>query len=166
VPDPIRIESLIPRPLPDLRRVSLILRVSGLPAYGPGTGSTLLHFPDMPQPPEDAEEAKSNQSPTAPNVDLFLDSPAPEQARVEDFPMPDKNRPPSPYPDVTLSILDQGENEIATTFIVEHKEPELDFTLHLRTSEAGATYTARAELTLSDEVIQTVQVPFELKEEA
>jgi hypothetical protein len=166
VSDPIRIESLIPQPLPDLRRVSLILRVSGLPAYGPGAGSNLLHFPDMPQPLEETQEAKSNQSPTTPNVDLFLDSRVPEHATAEDFPIPDDDRPPNLYPDVTLSILDQGGNEIATTFIIEHKEPELDFTLHLRSPEPGATYTARAELTLSDEVIQTVRVPFELKERA
>jgi len=109
-------------------------------------------------------EARSTPSPTTPNVDLFLDGPASERAKAEDLPMPASDRPPSPYPDVTLSILDQGGNEITTTFIIEHKEPELDFTLHLRTPEPGATYTARAELTVNDEVIQTVQVPFELKE--
>lgn len=160
MPDPVRIESLIAQPYADLRRVSLTLHVSGLPAYGPGAGSNLLHFPDMPKP----SEAQSTPSPTTPNVDVFLDSRKPEQATAEDFPTPGDDRPPSPYPDVTLSILDQAGNEIATTFIVEHKEPELDFTLHLRTPEPGATYTARAELVINDAVIQTVQVPFELKE--
>jgi hypothetical protein len=95
---------------------------------------------------------------------MFLDSTEPEQIAAENFPAPGGDRPPSPYPDVTLSILDQGGNEIATTFIVEHKEPELNFTLHLRTPEPGATYTARAELVTNNAVIQTVQVPFELKE--
>lgn len=160
MPDPIRIESLIPQPFSDLRRVSLTLHVSGLPAYGPGAGSNLLHFPDMPKP----LEAQSTPSPTTPNVDMFLDSTEPEQIAAENFPAPGDDRPPSPYPDVTLSILDQGGNEIATTFIVEHKEPELNFTLHLRTPEPGATYTARAELVTNNAVIQTVQVPFELKE--
>jgi len=159
VPDPIRIESLAPQPLPDLRRVSLTLHVSGLPAYGSGVSSNLLHFPDMPRP----SDARPTPSPTTPNVDLFLDSPASEPTTAEDLPTSESYRPPSPYPDVTLSILDQRGNEIATTFIIEHKEPELDFTLHLRTPEPGATYTARAELTVNDEVIQTVQVPFELR---
>lgn len=160
MPDPIRIELLTPQPFADLRRVLLTLHVSGLPAYGPGASSNLLHFPDMPKP----LETQSTPSPTMPNVDLFVDRSAPEQATAEDFPAPGDDRLPSPYPDVTLSILDQGGNEIATTFIVEYKESELDFTLHLRTPEPGATYTARAELVINDAVIQTVQVPFELKE--
>ena len=160
MPDPIRIESLIPQPLPDLRRVSLTLRVSGLPDYGLGAGRNLLQFHDMPTPPEEAQEAKSNQSPPAPNVDLFLEAPTSNQ---ENSLAPGDDRSPSPYPDVTLSILDQSGNEIATTYIVEHKEPELGFTLHLRDPDPGATYTARAELTLNDEATQTVQVPFVLR---
>jgi len=135
VSDPIRIEALIPQPLPDLRRVALLLRVSGLPDYGFGVGSHLIHFSDM-APPE---------------------PPAPA-----DRPGPDAVRPPSPYPDVALSILDQEGRELAAAYIVEHKEPELDFTLHLPASEPGALYTARAEMTLNDQVVQVVQVPFEL----
>ena len=166
MPDPIRIESLIPQPLPDLRRVSLTLRVSGLPGYGPSMGYGLLHFPEMPEIGEEAQQAKANQSPPPSNVNLFLDASASDQAPAGDSPEPDDDRPLSPYPDVTLSILDQGRNEMASTYIVEHKEPELDFTLHMRSHEPGATYTARAELTMNDEVIQTVQVPFQLGERA
>ena len=131
----IRIESLIPQPLPDLRRVALLLRVSGLPASGYGSGSNPLQFLDMP--------------------------PAAAQA-VAQPPGPGADRPPSPYPDVTLSILDQAEGELVTTYIVEHKEPELEFTLHLPVSEPGATYLARAAMTLRDQVVQVVQVSFEL----
>jgi hypothetical protein len=166
VPDPIRIESLIPQPLPGLRRVSLTLRVSGLPDYGLGAGHNLLQFHDMPTTPEEAQEAKPNQSPRAPNVDQFLYAPASNQGQAENSPAPGYNRSPSPYPDVTLSILDQSGNEIATTYIVEHKEPELDFTLHVRDPDPGAMYTARAELTTNDEVIRTVQVPFVLRQQA
>jgi hypothetical protein len=137
--------------------------VSGLPDYGPGATSNLLHFPNMPTQLEEAQEPKPNQSPPTPNVDLFLDSRAFHQGPAGDSP-PYDDRPPSPYPDVTLSIFDQGGNEIAATYIVEHKEPELDFTLHIHTPEPDATYTAHAELTMNDEVIQTVQVPFELSE--
>lgn len=160
--DPIRIESLIPQPLPDLRRVSLSLSVSGLPAYGPG--SHLLHFPDMPGLGEEVQQAKPGPSRHDPNVDLFLDVEPHDQMPAGDQSLERDKRPPSPYPDVTLSILDQRGNEIATTYIVEHKEPELDFTLHLTTFEPGASYTARAEMKIHDEVIQTVQVPFALSE--
>ena len=151
----VRIESLTPQPLPELRRVSLMLRVSGLPAYDPGA-NVHLQFPDMPQP---AEGGDLDAQP-GPNVTLF-----PEGASSpEDQPSAGDERPLSPYPDVTLSIFDQDGNEVVTSFIIEHKEPELDFTLHLPAAEPGAIYIAYAELTMNDEVIQTVQVPFELKE--
>ena len=160
--DPIRIESLTPEPLPDLQRVSLSLSVSGLPAYDPG--SHLLHFPDMPSLEEEVQETKPGPSRHDPNVDPFLDVEPHDQRTAGAQALERDDRPPSPYPDVTLSILDQRGNEIATTYIVEHKEPELDFTLHLTTFEPGASYIARAEMRMHDEVIQTVQVPFELSE--
>jgi hypothetical protein len=158
VSDPIYIDSLVPQPLPDLRRVSLLLRVSGLPAYGPSGSSNLIQFYDMPQPPQGTQEENTSQPPD-PYVDLFpeMESSPPVN------PSSDQERSPSPYPDLKLSILDRHGNEVATTFVIEHKEPELDFTLHLRGVEAGATYTARAEMTQNDKIIQTVQVPFELK---
>ena len=160
--DQIRIESLIPQPLPDLNRVLLVLHVSGLPTYVYGSGSNLAFFPDMPQNAAGTPAEGSDPSPPAPNVDLFTDTDLIGQPPVASQSSPGEERPPSPYPDVALCILDQHGNEVASTFIVEHKEPELDFTLHLRVSEPGATYVARAEMTISDEVVQTVQVPFEL----
>jgi hypothetical protein len=163
VPDPIRIESLTPQPFPDLRRVSLNLRVSGLPTYGYRPGSNPINFLDMPQPEERAQEEKPIPSPAMPNVDLFPEAPPANELPVGKRPLLGDNRPASPYPDLTLSILDQHGNEVATAFIIEHKEPDLDFTLHLRAFDPGDTYMARAEMTLKDEVIQVVQVPFELK---
>jgi hypothetical protein len=164
VPDPIRIEALIPQPLSDLRRVSLTLRVSGLPAYGPSIGSGQIQFHDMPGTDEEAHLAQANQSPPSSNVDLLLDGSTPDRVPTGVSPELGNDRPRSPYPDVTLTILDQGGNEMASTYIVEHKEPELDFTMHVRSPEPGASYTAYAELTMNDEVIQTVQVPFQLGE--
>ena len=161
---PVRIESLIPQPLPDLRRVSIALSVSGLPAYGPAASSNLAHFPDMPGPGTGLQEQEPNPSPPAPNVELVLDTPPSNRAPAEAPPAAGDDRTSSPYPDVTLSILDQSGNEIATTYIVEHKEPKLDFTLHLREAEPGAIYAACAVMTMNDEIIQSVQVPFELAE--
>jgi hypothetical protein len=163
VSEPIHIESLTPQPSPDLRRVSLNVRVSGLPAYGYGHGSNPINFCDMPQPEERAQEEKPIESPATPNVNLFPEAPSSNELPVANGAMLGDDRRASPYPDLTLSILDQHGNEVATTFIIEHKEPELDFTLHLRAFDPGATYVARAEMTLKDEVIQVVQVPFELK---
>jgi len=116
----------------------------------------------MPQTEATTPAEESAPPPPAPNVDLFTETDSTGQPPVAPQPSPGEDRPPSPYPDVTLCILDRHGNEVASTFIVEHKEPELEFTLHLRVSEPGAAYVARAEMTRSDEVVQTVQVPFEL----
>jgi hypothetical protein len=123
--DQLRIESLTPQPQSDGRRVTLVLRVSGLPAYGPGGSSHFFNF--------------RNSSEAGP--------PKPE-------------RRPSPFPDITLSILDQHGHEMAATYIVEHKEPELDFTLHVPIMEPDSKFIARAEMTKNGEVIQVVEVPF------
>jgi hypothetical protein len=144
----------------------LTLRVSGLPSYGPGAGPNLIQFSDVPWPEEGIRGAKPSQPPPTSNVDLFPEVGSSNQVPAGDHPMLEDGRPPSPYPDVSLVILDRHGNEIATTYIVEHKEPELDFTLHLRASEPGATYIACAEMAMNDEIIQTVQVPFELTERA
>ena len=133
--DQIRIEALIPRPMPDGRRVLVTLRTSGLPPYSLGAIA--------PAPTS-----------AAPDVELFLEDPTrPTPAQGD--------RPPSPYPDVDLSIYDRYGNEVAATFIVEHKEPDLDFTLHLRSVQPGGAYAIRATLTDGGQVTQIVEAPFE-----
>lgn len=161
--DQIRIESLVPQPLSDGRRVTLMLRVSGLPAYGPGAASSYIHFADMPGPDEGVEGEETSQAPPMPNVSLSPDAKG-SGGDVGDTELPSgQDRPSSPYPDMTLSILDPYGNQVVTTYIVEHKEPELEFTLHLPAVEPGAAYLARAEMTKNDEIVQVVQVPFELE---
>jgi hypothetical protein len=130
-------------------------------------GSGPLQFHDMPEiGDEEALQTQGNQSPPSSNIDLFLDASTSDQSPMGDSRELGDDRPPSPYPDVTLSIFDHGGNEIASTYIVEHKEPELDFTLHVSSPEPGASYIAYAELTMNDEVIQTVRAPFQLGERA
>jgi hypothetical protein len=147
-----------------MRRVTLLLRVSGLPAYGPGAGSHILHFPDMPRPEEDDPGAQPDRPSPSPNVTLLADTPPSGGDPVEGPLLDGAERPPSPYPDVTLSILDEAGHELATAYIVEHKEPELDFTLHLPAAQPDVSYVARAEMTMNDEIVQTVQAPFKFTE--
>jgi hypothetical protein len=128
--DQIRIEALIPSPMPDGRRVLVTLRTAGLPPYGLGMA--------------------------APGIEPASQDPArPTLAKSA--------QPPSPYPDVDLSVYDRRGNEVAATFIVEHKEPDLDFTLHLRSAEPGGAYTVRATLTDGGQVTQVVEAPFEFR---
>jgi hypothetical protein len=146
-----RIESLTPQPFSDGRRVGLTLQVSGLAAYGPGTGPQFLDFGN---PPEAGTE------PQSPNVELFPEGLQPDREPSETWPSPGSERRSSPFPDIRLSILDPYGNEMVATYIVEHKEPELDFTLHVKGMEPGASYVARAEMTKDDQVLQAVEVAF------
>ena len=123
--------------MPDGRRVLVTLRTAGLPPYGFG-----MVLPAS--------------TPAAPDVEPASDGPARPTLAHSD-------QPPSPYPDVDLSIYDRHGNEVAATFIIEHKEPDLDFTLHLRSVEPGAAYTIRATLTDGGQVTQVVEAPFEFR---
>lgn len=69
---------------------------------------------------------------------------------------------PSPYPNLELSILNSRRQQVASLFIVEHKERATSLTLHLRQPELSEQYTARAEMTYLDEIIDVVETPFTL----
>lgn len=69
---------------------------------------------------------------------------------------------PSPYPNIELSILNSHRQQIASLFIVEHKEKVTSLTLHLREPDVHEQYTARAEMTYQDEIIDVIEVPFTL----
>lgn len=83
---------------------------------------------------------------------------------------PDPSKPPSkqatgslsPYPNIELSILDSQGREVATIFIVEHKEEFTNLMLHLREPDPNTQYTARAEMTYQEETLEVVEVPFNL----
>ncbi|HXV42752.1 MAG TPA: hypothetical protein VEC96_06785 [Anaerolineae bacterium] len=69
---------------------------------------------------------------------------------------------PSPYPNLELSILNSRRQQIASLFIVEHKEKFTSLTLHLTAPDVREQYTARAEMTYQDEIIDVVETPFSL----
>jgi len=78
-------------------------------------------------------------------------------------PKPDPDAP-SPYPNIELSILNSQRQQVATLFIVEHKETETSLTLHLRTASPEEQYTARAEMTYQDQTLDVVEIPFRLNQ--
>ncbi len=69
---------------------------------------------------------------------------------------------PSPYPNIELSILNSRRQQVASLFIVEHKEKFTSLTLHLSSPDVEEQYTARAEMTYMAEVIDGVETPFTL----
>jgi hypothetical protein len=68
----------------------------------------------------------------------------------------------TPYPDIELSILNSRRQQIVSLVVVEHKEPHISLTLHLPAADLDEQYTARAEMTYQDEIIDAVEVPFRL----
>lgn len=69
---------------------------------------------------------------------------------------------PSPYPNLELSILNSRRQQIASLFIVEHKERFTALTIHLRAPDPREPYTARAEMTYQDETIDVLETTFTL----
>ena len=69
---------------------------------------------------------------------------------------------PSPYPNIELSILNSRRQQVASLFIVEHKEKFTSLTLHLSSPDVQEQYTARAEMTYMAEVMDIVETPFSL----
>ena len=122
-----KISSLQPLVLPDNRRVTFDLAVTGLPT----TSSNVLLMPDV-------FEGGSGRPPK-----------------------PDSTAA-SPYPDIELSVLNGQRQQIASLYIVEHKETYTSLTLHLPVADPQEQYTARAEMTYLDEIIDIIEVPFNL----
>ncbi|MFC1976551.1 hypothetical protein ACFLXQ_09145 [Chloroflexota bacterium] len=76
-------------------------------------------------------------------------------------PKPDPDAP-SPYPNIELSILNNQRQQVASLFIVEHKEKHTSLTLHLSAPDPQEQYTARAEITHQDQTLDVVEMPFNL----
>lgn len=69
---------------------------------------------------------------------------------------------PSPYPNLELSILNRRRQQVASLFIVEHKEEFTALTMHLRQPDPQEDYTARAEMTYQDKILDVVETSFRL----
>lgn len=96
---------------------------------------------------------------TASNVMLMM--PDMLDKGLSNPPKPDPNAP-SPYPNIELSILNSQRQQIASLFIVEHKEPYTALTLHLPAPDAAEQYMARAEMSRQGKMLDVVEVPFTL----
>lgn len=96
----------------------------------------------------------------------FMMPDAPDRPDLSGGPPPRPPKPdpeaPSPYPNIELSILNSQRQQVATLFIVEHKESYTSLTLHLHAPDVSEQYTARAEMTHQNKTIDVVEVPFTL----
>ncbi len=93
------------------------------------------------------------------NIHLALDS-APDGPLEMDTARPAPYE--SPFPHVDLSILNENQQEVAHTFIVEHQEPYVALTLYIRHPQQGKIYTAQASMTFQGECLDTLKTVFTL----
>ncbi len=137
-----KISTLQPAVLPDNRRVTLEMTVEGLPnalnggfaACGVNRSANVSFFPDM------SNEVTGPPSPPQPNE-------------------------ASQYPNVELSILNSRRQQVVNMFIIEHKEQNTALTLHLpATATPQERYTARAEISFGDEIVDVTETPFILNQ--
>jgi hypothetical protein len=100
---------------------------------------------------------------TSSNVALMMPDLA-EHRPPQPPPKPNSDSP-SPFPNIQLSVLNSQNQQVATLFIVEHKEAFTSLTLHLRAAPViDELYTAKAEMTYQDEIIDVVEIPFRLNQ--
>jgi len=71
----------------------------------------------------------------------------------------------SPYPNLSLVILDNTAHEVAGLFIVEYQEDHVTLTLHLRTEQVVNPLLVRAEMFYGETMIDSLEVFFTIAEE-
>lgn len=95
------------------------------------------------------------------NVDLMMPDLSPNRP-ASPPPKPDADTP-SPYPNIELTVLNAKKQQLATLFIVEHKEAHTSLTLHLRMApDIEQDYTARAEMVYQGQTLDVIEIPFRL----
>jgi len=136
-----RISLLQPAVLPDNRRITLEMTVEGLPAPfgGDFAGCGINRAANVSFFPEMSNEPGPPPTP-----------PAPDEAEQ--------------YPNIELSILNSRRQQMVNLFIIEHKEQNTALTLHLPAPNPQEQYTARAEMSFADEIIDVVETPFILNQ--
>ena len=139
----------------DERRVSVTIKTENLPDM-PRLGACMANFAD----------------PSAPNVSLDFDTVVPNpvvsasenNANTETNTSDNNDNPfaQSKFPVVELTMIDENDNAVAQITIIEHQEPELEVTLHLRQPALGHTYTLCAELIYQTKSVHKINQPFVL----
>jgi hypothetical protein len=107
---------------------------------------------------------KTTGFPPVSNVSLnFTLPPSEPVVDPQSPPDPAKILEQSPYPNVELNLLDENNQSVAQATIIEHKEKDFSFTLHLRNPQSGKKYTAQADMIHRQQIIHTVSTSFILE---
>jgi len=147
----------------DERRIAVTIKTANLPKVS-HIGACMVNFADA----------------AAPNVSLDLNTPAPQpvatppksngntaieaQTDEEDAIANDENPfAQSKFPVVELNLVDDNNQSVAQVMIIEHQEPDLEVTMHLREPMVGHVYQVYAELIYKTESVHVMNQPFVLE---
>lgn len=146
----------------DERRVTVNIKTANLPEVN-RLGACLVNL-DQPPTPNVSLNLDTSTPPTPPMppvVENSADSTAVAAPQPADSEQIDATQfEQSKFPIVEVNLVDSEENFVAHSMIIEHQEPDLSITMHIRSPKPGETYTAYAELIYHEELVHVVSAPF------
>ena len=143
--------SVTPTVLDD-RRVTVNIKTANLPEMN-RLGACLVNL-DQPPAPNVTLNLDTGSAPVAlPPVNEKPDTGDDESVDVSQFEQ-------SKFPVVEVNLVDADDNFVAHSMIIEHQEPDLSITMHVRSPQAGQTYTAYAEMIYHQELVHVVSASF------
>ena len=146
----------------DERRISVTIKTANLPKVS-HIGACMVNFADA----------------ATPNVSLDLNAPLPKpvieppksndntdvDSNIAETDLSDDDENPfahSKFPVVELNLVDEHHESVAQVMIIEHQEPELEVTMHLREPMLGHVYTVYAEMIYQTNSVHVMNQPFVL----
>ncbi len=146
----------------DERRIAVTIKTENLPEVS-RIGACMVNFADA----------------ATPNVSLDLNAPLPKpiveppksngntdiESNIADTAITENDENPfahSKFPVVELNLVDENNESVAQVMIIEHQEPELEVTMHLREPLLGHVYTVYAEMIYQTNSVHVMNQPFVL----
>ncbi len=145
--------SVTPTVLDD-RRVTVNIKTANLPEVN-RLGACLVNL-DQPPTPNVTLNLDTSSAPVAPTPPTGKENDAAENGDAVDMEQFEQSK----FPVVEVNLVDADNNFVAHSMIIEHQEPDLSITLHVRSPQQGQTYTAYAEMIYHQELVHVVSAPF------
>ncbi len=96
-----------------------------------------------------------------PNVFFNFDSPVqPNADTVNQESNSNTTVSESLYPNLDLGIFDAENHQFSQAMNIEHREPIVALTLHIRNPQPGKKYTAKADMVHKQKIIDSVSATF------
>lgn len=151
----------------DERRIAVTVKTANLPEVS-RLGACMVNFADTATPnvsldlnaplPKPAAEAIAAPVKSNGNTATETDIATADIADNEENPFAQ-----SKFPVIELNLVDEHNESVSQVMIIEHQEPELEVTMHLREPMLGHVYTIYAELIYKTESVHVINQAFILE---